>query len=230
TVEHRTLRIRTEKSGALGDAVMACITFPSEFRNIQNHYPIVFQLNAERESFAILALLGFENGENLFLADGKWDARYRPLTIEIQPFLIGRSRTPDGVKQVHIDLASPKISFDSGTRVLDENGQPTPFLEAVTDKLGIVDEGYQASAPYLDCLRKYDLLEPFSLDIKLDNGASNRLIGFHTINEENLRQLDSVALGEMHAAGHLFPTFMAVASLSNLAALVDRKNRLLDNG
>lgn len=227
---HRLLRINTACAADLGDGVRSCITFPAEFRNIQNHYPILFQLNPAREAFSILALLGFENGENLFLADGRWDARYRPLTMAIQPFLIGMPGTPGGDKQVHIDLASPRISADTGTRVFDDDGRPTPMLEAITDRLAAVDAGYQASGAFVDCLVEHDLLEPFTLDIVLDDGAKNRLIGFHTINEDRLRELDAAALGAMHAAGHLFPTFMAVASLSNLAALVDRKNRLQARG
>ncbi len=229
-VTHRSLRIRSDRSPECGDAVMCCITFPSEFRSIQNQYPILFQRTPDREGYSILAMFGFQAGENLFLKDGKWDARYRPLAMDIQPFLIGMPRDPGGEKQVHVDLASPRISQDEGTRIFDDSGQPTPLLEAISEKLGTVDTGYQLTASYLDTLRKYDLLEPFTLDITLNDGSKNRLIGFHTINEDALRALDAAALGEMHAAGHLFPTFMVLASLSNLGALVDRKNRLLDDG
>lgn len=230
SVEHRQLRIRTERSAALGDAVMCCVTFPSEFRNVQNHYPILFQLSPGREVFSALAMFGFENGENLFLTGETWDARYRPLAMDVQPFLIGMPRVAGGAKQVHIDMASPRISLDEGIRVFDEDGSPTPLLEAMSEKLGALDAGYGGCAAYLECLRKYDLLEPLSLEIVLDDGSKHRLVGFHAINEDNLRQLDAAALGAMHAEGHLFPTFMALASLSNLGAMVDRKNRLLTGG
>ena len=43
--------------------------------------------------------------------------------------------------------------------------------------------------------------------------------------EDKLQQLDGDALGALHADGHLMPIFMAVASLSNLSELVERKNR-----
>ncbi len=223
---HRNLRVRTESAGNLGDAVMACITFPAEFRSVQNHFPILFQLAANRESFSILALFGFENGENLFLQGGKWDARYKPLALAVQPFLIGLPREPGGEKQVHIDLASPRISAHDGTRLFDTDGLPTPLLESMSQKLGDLDAGYQGTALYLAALQKYDLLEPLTLDITLNDGAKNRLVGFHGINEEALQALDGAALADLHAGGHLFPTFMALASLSNIGALVERKNRL----
>ena len=50
------------------------------------------------------------------------------------------------------------------------------------------------------------------------------------INEEKLQELDGDALGALHAEGHLMPIFMAVASLSNLSELVERKNKRESRG
>jgi len=47
---------------------------------------------------------------------------------------------------------------------------------------------------------------------------------------QRLRALDPGALAELHAEGHLMPIFMALASLSNIGALVARKNRTLGHG
>ena len=227
---HRDLRIRTDRSADLGDAVMSCVTVPTEFRQVQNEYPILFKLNPERDSFTALAIFGFEAGENLFLEDGRWHARYRPLAIDIQPFLIGRQADDGGEKQVHIDLGSARIAKDEGVRVFDEHGRPTPFLETIAEQLGELDEGYQSSADFFAALRRYDLLEPMSLEVTLDNGSTNRLVGFHVVDEGRLLALDADALGELHASGHLMPIFMAIASLGNLTDLIARKNRRVGNG
>ena len=228
--EHRGLRISTDRGAALGDAVMCCLTVPDEFRRVQEVYPILFRLNATRDSFTALAMFGFQEGENLFLQDGRWEARARPLAMEIQPFLIGG--TADGAgKQVHVDLASPRIAAsEEGVRVFDEDGRPTPYLERVADQLGMLDAGYQASAAFFAALRRHELLEPLTLDVTLDDGSENRLIGFHIIDEDRLAALDAGALGELHQDGHLMPIFMAVASVGRLGALVDRKNRALRDG
>ena len=63
----------------------------------------------------------FEPGENLYLDGDRWDARARPLSIDIQPFLIGRAAPGATDKQVHIDLASPRIAPDeaSASRALE---------------------------------------------------------------------------------------------------------------
>lgn len=224
---HRDLRVRTERGEALGDAVMCCIVVPDEFRKVQEEYPILFRLNAERDSFTALAMFGFQDGENLFLAGDRWDARMRPLAMEIQPFLIGAA--PDGAaKQIHVDLASPRLG--DGVRLFDEDGQPTPYLERVAEQLGALDAGYQGVHDFFAALRRHELLEPLMVDVTTQDGAGNRLVGFHAIDEDRLAGLDAGALAELNDEGHLLPIFMAVASLGKIGALVERKNRRLRDG
>lgn len=225
--DHQDIRLRTQRSAALGDAVMSCVTFPSEFRSLQNHYPVLFQPTAERDTFHPVALFGFEAGENLFLKEDRWDARYVPLAIDIQPFLIGLSQDPQGDHKVHIDMDSPRITKGDGIRLFDQFGKPTDYLEDMAEKLGSLHDGYQRTSDYIAALQKYDLLEPFVLEVELNDGSKNRLVGFHTINEENLYSLDAAALGELNAQRFLLPTYMAVASLSNLVNLIDRRNAKL---
>ncbi len=227
---HGDLRVRSERGAEYGDALMCSITVPDEFRQVQNEYPILFRLDLEHDTFTALAMFGFQNGENLFLEDGRWDARYRPLAIDIQPFLIGRADPNSDAKQVHIDMASPRIAGDEGTRVFDEDGRPTPYLEEITEKLGALDAGFQASSEFFAALRRHELLEPLTLEVTLDDGSTNRLVGFHVIDEDRLRDLDAAVLDDLHRDGHLMPIFMALASLANLGALIARKNRRVHHG
>jgi hypothetical protein len=225
---HRDLRISTERSAELGDEIMCCLTVPAEFRQVQNDYPIIFRLNAERDAFSAFALFGFENGENLFLDGGRWEARYRPLAMEIQPFLIGGSSSEQGEKQVHIDLTSKRIvsheSGGEGTRLFDDQGRPSPYLEAMAEKLGELDAGYLGARDFFATLMRLNLFEPLALDITLNDGSTYRFVGFHVLNEDRLRSLDSQAMAELHSKDYLLPIYMALASLSNIARLVDRKN------
>ncbi len=228
--DHRALRIRTDRGAALGDAVMCSMAMPGEFREVQAHYPILFQRDVERDVFTALAMFGFENGENLFLDGARWDAGYIPLAIRIQPFLIGGKPGETG-NQVHVDMASPRIAADDdGVRAFDDDDRPTPYLEAVVDQLGALDAGYAASADFFAALRRHDLLEPLSVEITLDDGSVNRLVGFHVIDEARLAGLDAEALGALSADDHLLPIFMAVASIGRLRDLIARKNAAVASG
>ncbi|MGV2495620.1 SapC family protein [Pelagerythrobacter aerophilus] len=225
TKDHADLRVHTGAGAELGDAVMAALVVPDEFRKVQAHYPIVFRREADGGRFSALALFGFENGENLFLANGEWEARYRPLSMDIQPFLVGLPQDGGGEGQVHVDMGHPRISASGeGTRVFDDAGRATPFLETITEKLGALHVGYQESGAFYDALARHDLLEPFTLDVPLSDGSNQSLIGFHIIDEDKLRALDADALGSLHGDGYLMPIFMALASLSNFSELIARKD------
>lgn len=227
--DHRDLRVLTDRTANANDAVMSCITVPDEFRRVQTEFPILFQRDQASDGFAAVALFGFETGEDLFVEDGRWITRYRPLAVEIQPFLIGRAPDGSDTRQVHVDMASPRIA-EEGVRVFDEHGQSTPYLDAVVDRLRALDEGYVASTDFFAALNRHDLLEPLTLDVTLDDGSQNRLVGFHVIDEDRLETLDPAAIAELHESGHLMPIYMALASLGNIGELVARKNRRVGHG
>jgi len=220
-IEHHDLRIDTRRDATLGDDVMFAITFPSEFRNVQAHYPIVFRRAADG-AMQPLALFGLTEGQNLFLDEGRWDATYVPLAIERQPFLIGR----DGESlTVHVDLDHPRAKAGQGEALFRAHGGTTEYLDRITSVLLALHDGVVQVPAFVAALEKHRLLESFALDVELNDGNVNRLSGFHTIHEERLRALDSDALDELHRAGFLEPVFMAVASVSRFRDLIERMNR-----
>jgi hypothetical protein len=221
-VAHKDLRIITTRGARFGDEVMAAITFPQEFRNVQAYYPIVFQKTQDGTDFQPLALFGWQEGENLFLRGDAWEAAYVPLAIERQPFLIGF----DGSEAVvHLDMASPRVSTTEGEPVFLPHGGTTEFLERINSMLLALHEGLQATPAFVSALLAHQLLEPFALDIEHGDGSMHRWSGFYTIHEDRLRKLDSGALEQLHRAGYLEPVYMAVASMSRLRDLIDRAER-----
>jgi SapC len=227
-IDHKRMRVITERGAAYGDAVMSALTFPAEFRELQAHYPIVFAKHADGSGFDPVALLGFEQGENLFLGAGKdgWDAPTIPLTIERQPFLIGRPAdgAEDGL-MIHVDLDSPRVSETEGEPLFLSYGGSSEYLERISRVLRTIHDGLATSKDFIEALLHLELLESFVLDVELDDGSQNRLAGFYTINEERLAALKPEQLGRLHDVGYLQAIYMAVASLSQFRGLIDRKNR-----
>lgn len=226
SVDHRQLRIDTARGAHLGDDIMSALTFPAEFRNVQTYYPIVFQKD-DAGDFQPVALFGLQPNQNLFLQGGRWDAHYIPLSVEREPFLIGRS--PEGA-QIHIDLDHPRVGTESGQPLFHEHGGATEYLDHVSNILGMLHTGVQGTAAYIEALQKHDLIESFVLDIQMDEDTHNRFTGYYTINEDRLRQLDASALGELAAGGHLEPTYMVLASLTHLRDLIERLRQGLAYG
>jgi hypothetical protein len=223
-IEHHDLRIITTRGAQYGDQVMWCPTFPAEFRDVQACYPIVFRKTVDGLGFEPIALLGFQEGENLFLQDQRWDAPYIPMMVERQPFLIGIS---GGELMVNVDLDHPRVSRTQGMEVFKPHGGNTDFLEQANSLLFAIHQGLQGMESFLGALHENELLESFVLDVELNDGSQNRLAGFYTINEDRLQALSGDAVAKLHAAGHLLPIYLVLASLSNLRLLIDRKNATL---
>ena len=222
-VDHKNLRVVTTRGAAYGDAVMSALTFPAEFRDLQACYPIVFAQDGNG-SYDAIALLGFEPGENLFLGPNGWDAPAIPLTVERQPFMIGRGGDE---LAVHIDLDSPRVRDGGieGEALFLTYGGTSEYLERISSVLRTIHDGLAASRAFVAALVELELIESFVLDVELDDGSQNRLAGFYTINEDRLAQLSADQLAGLHAKGYLQAIYMAVASLAQFRALIQRKNR-----
>ncbi len=227
-VEHQDLRIVTEHSASLGDAMMHVMTFCFEMRNVQAYYPILFHEDSNGETYPV-ALFGFEEGENLFLDKSGWHAPYVPAMIRRQPFMIGFQKTSDDENQrmLSIDLDHPRVSKEQGEPLFEPLGGRTPFLEKSADLLETIYEGHMHNRDFVAALQEHDLIEPVSMEIELKDRSRNTLFGFKAINEEKVQQLKGETLEMFSQRGFLMPLFMILASTARFQALVDLKNQSL---
>jgi hypothetical protein len=226
-VDHKDLRIITERSAEYGDNVMHVMTFPFEFRSVQAFYPILFHRN-ERAEFYPVALFGFESGENLFLDEAGWSARYVPAMIRRQPFLIGFG-ADDGPgverrRMLSLDMASPRVSKARGEPLFEPLGGRTPFLEEMANLLETLYHGAEHNKRFVEALQAHGLIESVTFDLSLADGSRNQLLGFYAIDEEKVRGLSDEALGKLSREGFLMPLFMMLASTMNVRTLLDLKS------
>ena len=148
------------------------------------------------------------------------------------PFLIGFQteqhngetlRTP----VVHIDMDSPRISQTEGEAVFLPHGGNSNYLEQISRVLLTIHSGLDASKAMFDVFTQLDLIEPFTINIELNNGQNYQLAGNYTINEEKLYNLDSETLALLNNTGYLFSAYMVIASMSNVKKLIAKCNQLL---
>ena len=230
-VDHQDVRIITERSARYGDDVMYAMTFPHEFRDVQACYPILFQRD-DQDNFFPLALFGFEEKENLFLDERGWDADYVPAMIRRQPFMIGFQASKQGAgdgstRMLSLDMDHPRVSTEDGERLFQPLGGRTPYLEDAANLLETIYQGTEVNRHFVAALEQHDLIESVTVDVTLDDGSRNQLLGFHTINEEKLQELSGETLEEFSRNGFLMPIFMVLASMTNMRRLVSLKNRKL---
>lgn len=231
-VDHKDIKINNQRHAKFGDNIWYTQTFPLEFRSVQAYYPIFFIKNPQTAKFLPVSLFGFKNDENLFLSEQGWDAGYIPLMIQRQPFMIGRQTvTEDGQEKEHrvltLDIDHPRVNKEEGHALFLEFGGNSEFLDRAADMMETIHHGVEDSENFVNMLTEYELLEPFTLDITLNDNSKNEMVGFYTINEEKFKQLDDDIVVKLHNQGYLHAIYMTLASHGNIRELINRKNAQL---
>lgn len=218
-IQHKDLRIITQRGAKWGDDVMSAPAAINEFRRLQAHYPIVFQPD-DKGGFIPTVLFGLQAGENLFLNETGWDADYLPMAMQRLPFSIGIA---DEELRMMVNMDSPRISHGAeGEAVFLPHGGTTDYTENANAVLRSLHEGLEATTEFMQTLMQHELLESFVLDVERPDGTHGQLVGFYMVNEERLAALDTATVGLLHQADYLMPIYMAMASMSNLTKLIKR--------
>ena len=215
---------------ALGDAVNQTLIFPSEYQDIQRHYPIFFR-HTEGGGFKSVALLGFDRDENLFLDGGRWNAAYVPAMHSVSPFLIGQPKAAPGEElpadaeaMILVDPEHPRISRTEGEALFLAHGGNSPALTQVTKVLQQVYAGAQASDPMFAAFLEAGLLAPVEIEVKIDDRQAFILNDMLTISRDALHSLDGEPLQALNRAGFLALAFYVVSSMGNLSHMITLKN------
>ena len=229
-IDHKGLKVATERGAQWGDDVMCVLALPSEFRSIIADYPIFFQRSADTGAYQPVAMFGFQNGENLFLTGNQWNASYVPLMVQRGPFSIGFQESGEeshgGKKMViAMDMDNPRVGAEQGELLFEPFGGNTAYTDKIIELLQQIEQGQGVVDEFVSVLSEHDLLEPFSLNVELNNGSKHSLQGFHTINEEKLAVLDGTVLADFSRRGILQACYMVIASMSNIARLIEFKNQ-----
>jgi hypothetical protein len=229
-VSHQNLKVITRFSAEFGENVSSVMAFPTEFLELQKEYPILFRQNLETQKYHATVLLGFHQGENLFLnpnAKAGWNANYIPAVIAKGPFLIGmqsRDSSNTNTPVIHIDLDHPKVSEQEGYPLFLEYGGNSPYLEHIVSVLNVIHQGVAVQDSMFNLFSELDLIEPVNIEIDLNNGEKYRLLGNHTINQEKLRGLTGEQLERLNRLGFLPLAYAVINSMTNIRRLTEIKN------
>src|SRR5262249_57360754 len=163
-------------------------------------------------------MLGFDEGENLFLDEGR--NVYRPLNLQRGPFYTAGS-------DIAIDLDHPRVGGPGGEPLFSESGKPTPYLEGIIDLMRDLRPGLERTKVFIETLMQLRLVAPLGIDAQFDDGTSREVTGLYTIDQEALRGLPDDAALELFRRGYLQLIYVMLASLKQVSVLAQKKNRRL---
>lgn len=231
-VAHKDLRVATGFGRQFGDDVGMVPAFPTEYAELQREYPIFFRKDSETGQWQSVALLGFEQRENLFLQDGQWNAAYLPGAAAKGPFLIGfQEQFIEGELRkepvMHVDLEHPRVNFTEGEQVFLPQGGNSPYLEHIAGVLRGIRDGTEFGSAMFSAFDSMELIQPVNLDVQLDDRHRVHVNGLHGIDRERLAALDPESLWRLNQAGYLEGAYLVLASLHNMRRLMAEKQRRL---
>ena len=216
---HRAVRVDPSAGARLGDNQRFVPIIVGEFTVVAAHYPILFSKDAETGAFYCGAMLGFDEGENLFLNGSGHDA-YRPLNLQRGPFYTAGD-------DLVIDMSHPRVGASDGQALFDEAGQPSTYLESIMGLMRQLRPGHLQTQAFIDALLKLRLIEPIDLNVGFDDGSSLQIEDLYTINADTLRALPDETVLDLFRRGYMQLIYAVIGSLKQVPVLAQRKNRRL---
>lgn len=227
--EHRHWRVDPAKiyAGAQGIRLLPVVL--SELAKLIVDFPIVISKHAETGQFKLSALLGFYEGECLFIDNGEWQSVYVPLQLQRQPFFLAQQDAGGEQASVMIDTSHPAIdkSGGLGAPIFQETGEASALLADATAAMQALMAGEPETQQFLETLNALTLIEPMQLQMSFEAGDEVTLNGLYTINEPALRALGDSDFLSLRQAGYLPFIYTISASLAQIYPLIDRQNRLM---
>jgi SapC len=214
---HKSLKVDARASAAYGDNQRFTHVVVKEFPLLVVHYPILFSKDANTGEFYCGAMLGFEEGENLFLQEWRDLEFYRPLGLQRVPFYAQG-------EDVAIDLDHPRVGVEAGTALFTEAGQPTRYLERIIWAFQDLSTGIAGTRAFVARLLELRLIEPISVEAEFDDGTTHECAGLYTVNQEVLRGLPDQVVVELFRRGYLGLMQLMIASLKQFPVLARKKN------
>lgn len=219
---HRTLKVDGRASAAYGDSQHFAQVIVNEFLQLVVRYPILFAKSADTGQFYCGAMLGFDEGENLFLDEWQERETYRPLALQRLPFY---AHGP----QIAIDLDHPRVGVEAGQPLFDESGRPSRYLQGIIWTFQDLKPGIETTRVFIARLLELRLIEPIDIEVELDDASRHRCAGLYTVNQDVLAKLPDPVVVELFRRGYLTLIHLMIASLKQLPLMARRKNsRLLD--
>lgn len=214
---HRSLKVDARASAAYGDNQRFTHVIVNEFPQLVVHYPILFSKDRNTGEFFCGAMLGFDEGENLFLEEWRDLQFYRPLGLQRVPFY---AQGPD----VAIDLDHPRVGVEGGTALFTEHGQPSRYLQRIIWAFQDLAPGIEVTKHFIKRLLELNLIEPVDLEAEFDDGRIINCDGLYTVNQDTLMRLPDEAVVELFRRGYMRLIHYMIGSLKQFAVLARKKN------
>lgn len=218
--DHRNHEVKERRLHHFAHNANAVPITVDEFALAQRHYPIVFAPGSE--GGVPLALLGLQDGENLFCdARGEWRAdAYVPAYVRRYPFLLARL-APEATELSLCFDDSSEFVVASGNGNLFSGDEPSDTTKQILNFCEQFEMAVQRTRAFVDELKELDLLMDAEATIQ-DGERPMVFRGFRMIDEKKVQELrgdQARKLVKSGGMGLIYAHFFSLSTMGNLAAL-----------
>ena len=213
---HQQLKISQSNRFQHAKTENICRAGFTEIVSLSSCMPVVILAASEQRPAAIAAMMGLEDGQNLFVSDNDWLGHSVPLSIQSAPF---NYATEEQKLIVLIDQNSDAIS-DSGKAIFSSDGTPTPLLKQHQRMLGDLAQGLSLNQQFIATLEKLKLLSKLNIVLTYADQQQRTITGCLSIDDNALANLDDATIGQLHRSGMLMAINAMMLSLRQFNRLV----------
>ena len=224
---HKELKVDTDQCNLHHANTNMVPVVIDEFLKLITQFPIVMTKNSETGRFVCVALLGFQEGENLFWQSGRLDSLYVPLNLERSPFFMDYRNDDELI--MCVDMDNPGVQEEKGLALFDSNGAQTDYLRHGSQVLAALYDGEKNTQAFVQLLVELDLIMPIKIDIELQDQSKIEVNGLYSINEDNLKRLSCETIQSLLETNYLRAIYAMVTSLSHMSGLIKRSNNKINS-
>ncbi len=218
---HKKVKISNTNFNIAENHVNSVTVVANELSTLVHEYPIFITKHAISGQYQLLAILGFESGQNLYLDGESWRGSYIPMDILRRPFhayIPDKNNPAQG--QIAIDLAHPWVNETQGYSLADDHGKASDYFKRIEKTFSQLMGGNSYTSNALQVADELNLLESVTVSVDLPNGEKKTLNGLYSFEQEKVTALTGEALEKSHQVGLLQICHLMLSSGANLPKLI----------
>ena len=231
-VRHQSLELVDKFNLDFAKSINFIPILHTELTKVAQELPIVFLKSGDTE-FALAAVVGLRDKENLQIKDGNWVGRYIPAFIRRYPFIT--LSQPDNPAQFFIAIdeeanclidSKNKKKAGQGSEPLFEGEAPSKKIQQVLPFLQKYHLEHRNTIHFCKQLSDLQLLSSSNLKIQSKSGQTYQVNGVWIIEEANLKKLSPDVLHQLLSDGVLSKIIEHQFSLNHFTGLTEKGNEL----
>ena len=221
--DHKNVKIKSIDNFDFVKEIHLASVMVHEFSRAASTYPIVFLEDKVNDQFRPVVMLGLQEGENLFVEDGKWNASYIPAIIRRYPFAL--SKTPEDNKYVIcMDQDSEFVNEDEGQAIFNEDGTGTEVIDRVKKYLTELQQMEVFTEAFCKEMKTENMFTPLNMKVRVGNEIKN-VGGAYVINEERFNTLSDDKFVDYRKKQYLPVIYSHLSSLAQIERLLGFKDK-----